>query len=243
MEEMFTKFNLNGVEKYVSAIYDGAGNVITTTYETKEGVTTLATSINERIDTTNANLEELEGRVTTTEGYQESISKNTTDIQTNTTAISEIKAVDAKLREDLDTLTIKVGDNTTNVGTVQSAVSAVSMSILTIQNDIATLKGKVNDEASGIDALNTQADTNTATIGQIQGALVTLQGDVDSKVNTTVFTPVSEKVVELENAVAALQAALDAALERITALETPVQQPEDEPAEDPESTPDTEPEE
>ena len=117
------------------------------------------------------------------------------------------------------------------------------MSILTIQNDIATLKGKVNDEASGIDALNTQADTNTTAISQIQGSLVTLQGDIDSKVNTTVFTPVSEKVVELETTVAALQAALDAALERITALETPVQQLENEPTEDPEPTPDTEIEE
>jgi hypothetical protein len=35
MEEKFTKLNLNGVDKFVSAIYDGSGNEIVSTYETK----------------------------------------------------------------------------------------------------------------------------------------------------------------------------------------------------------------
>jgi hypothetical protein len=33
--DKFTKLNLNGVDKFVSAIYDGSGNEIVSTYETK----------------------------------------------------------------------------------------------------------------------------------------------------------------------------------------------------------------
>jgi len=51
MENKFTKLNLNGVEKYVSAVYDGSGNDIIATYETKTDATSKETNLSSRITT------------------------------------------------------------------------------------------------------------------------------------------------------------------------------------------------
>ena len=94
MEDKFTKLNLNGVEKYVSAIYDGSGNDITATYETKTDATSKETALSGRITTVSEALEALTGRVTATEGFAAEIETNKTDIQTNSESINELKSAD-----------------------------------------------------------------------------------------------------------------------------------------------------
>ena len=102
MEDKFTKLNLNGVEKYVSAIYDGSGNDITATYETKTDATSKETALSGRITTVSEALEALTGRVTDTEGFATEIESNKTNIQANLESINALKEVDETFQESLD---------------------------------------------------------------------------------------------------------------------------------------------
>ena len=102
MENQFTKLNLNGVEKYVSAIYDGSGNNITSTYETKTDATSKENTLSERITTVSEALETLKRRVTATEEFNTKIESAYTKIQQLGQQIEKLKNVKGFLNtEDL----------------------------------------------------------------------------------------------------------------------------------------------
>ena len=160
--DKFTKLILNGVEKFIAAIYDGNGNQIDTTYETIENVASKETSLSERIDTTNQTVSELTERVVVTEGFRTDIDANASSISAQSLEIKALKGVDAGLQEDIDTLTIAVGENADKITSALTNASAASASVLLLNSDVATLKGIVNDEATGVNALNdTKADKTT----------------------------------------------------------------------------------
>ena len=175
MENKFTKLNLNGVEKQVAAIYDGSGNDIAATYETKSDATSKETDIKALITTASQAIEALTSRVTTTEGFSSSIQKNTEDIQTNSTAIQALQQADATFQGTLDTLTIKVGENTTAIADLKTSIGNTSNSLLGLNTQIGKLEALIEDEASGINALNTQADENTANIAALEARIAALE--------------------------------------------------------------------
>lgn len=175
MEDKFTKLNLNGVEKYVSAIYDGSGNDIIATYETKTDATSKETALSGRITTVSEALDSLTERVTATEGFATEIESNKNNIQTNLESINGLKAADEAFQSSLDTLTIKVGENTSAITEIRGNVGTLSSSLLSLNTKVGTLEAIVNDEASGINALNTQADKNTADIADLLARIVALE--------------------------------------------------------------------
>ena len=200
MEDKFTKLNLNGVEKHVSAIYDGSGNDIAATYETKLDATSKESALNGLITTANQAITALTERVVTTEGFSTSIQKNAQDIQTNLASIQALQQADTTFQSTLDTLTIKVGENTTAVAEVKSTTGTLSSSFLGLNTQVGKLEAIIEDEASGIDALNTQADQNTADIATANQAIGLLQS---GKVSTETFEALVARVAALEEALAA----------------------------------------
>lgn len=175
MEDKFTKLNLNGVEKYVSAVYDGSGNDIIATYETKTNVTSKEAALSGRITTVSEALAVLTERVATTEGFATEIESNKTNIQTNLESINSLKAVDEAFQNSLDTLTINVGENTSDITEIKGNVGTLSSSLLSLNTKVGTLEAIVNDEVSGINALNTQADKNTADIANLLARIIALE--------------------------------------------------------------------
>lgn len=202
MEDKFTKLNLNGVEKYVSAIYDGSGNDITATYETKIDATSKETALSGRITTVSEALEALTGRVTITEGFATEIENNKNNIQTNLESINALKEVDKTFQESLNTLTIQVNENKTNISDAKNTIGTLSNSFLGLNSKVSTLEAVINDEASGINALNTQADQNTADIATVNGKVTELQTQIGSKVSQEVFEALLARVEALEQALA-----------------------------------------
>lgn len=202
--DKFTKINLNGVEKFVSAIYDGSGNNITETYETIQHVSEKETELSDRITAVSEALASLTTRVAATEEYPTTIVKNTEGIAANSDAIKNLQDKDLTLTQSLDTLTIKVGENSASITTLQTSSGSLSTSVVSLSNKVETLTALVNDEATGIDALNNQADQNTAAIA--------------TKVSQQTY---NEKVAELTNAISgkANKTAFDALLARVVALE------------------------
>lgn len=210
MEDKFTQLNLNGVEKYVSAIYDGSGNDIEATYETIKNVATKESDLSERINTTNETLETLTNRVAATEAFANSISQNANDIKTNADSINALEQADETFQESLDSLTIKVGTNTTDISNLNSTIGTLSTSFLNLNTKVGTLEAIVNDEASGINALNTQADENTSNIAKnsenitkLNSDLEVLNASISDKISTTIFEGLVARVVALEEALAA----------------------------------------
>lgn len=175
MEDKFIKLNLNGVEKYVSAVYDGSGNDIISTYETKTDATSKEIALSGHITTVSETLAALTERVTTTEGFATEIESNKTNIQTNLESINSLKDADEAFQNSLDTLTIKVGENTSTITEIRGNVETLSNSLLSLNTKVGTLEAIVNDEASGINALNTQADKNTADIADLLARIVALE--------------------------------------------------------------------
>lgn len=199
MEDKFTKLNLNGVEKQVAAIYDGSGNDIVNTYETKLDATSKKDALNGLITTANEAIEALTTRVTATEGFSSSIQKNAQDIQTNLTAIQALQQVDTTFQQTLDTLTIKVGENSTAITELKGTTGTLSSSLLGLNNSVGTLDAIINNSDSGINALNIQADQNTADIAKANQDISVLQS---GKVSTETFEALLARVVALEEALA-----------------------------------------
>lgn len=200
MEDKFTKLNLNGVEKHVSAIYDGSGNDIAATYETKLDATSKESALNGLITTANQAITALTDRVVITEGFSASIQKNAQDIQTNLTAIQALQQADTTFQSTLDSLTIKVGENTTAVTELKGTTGTLSSSFLGLNTQVGKIEAIIEDEASGIDALNEQADKNTADIATANQAINLLQS---GKVSTETFEALVARVVALEEALVA----------------------------------------
>lgn len=196
----FTKLILNGVEKFIAAIYDGNGNQIDTTYETIANVASKETTLSERIDTTNQTISALTERVVTTENFKASIDKNAEDIVTNSSEITALKEEDVKLKQDLENLTIEVGENSEKITSALTNSSAASSSVLLLNNEVATLKGIVNDGATGVNALNnTKADKTTveALAGRVT-VLETAKNDLNTALSGKVAqTDYDAKVEEL----------------------------------------------
>lgn len=192
--DKFTKLSINGEERFVSAIYDGSGNEIETTYETVSNVSSKEQALSGRIDTLSGGLDSLGNRVTNTEAFDTRISKNAEDIATNSAAISALQGVDVSYRTELDSLTIKVGEATTAANNATNSLAGLSLSLMNNGNRISALEASVNDDAQGIQALNTQADKNTADIAKVAGDLTAVQTALDGKVSTALFTPVSTQV-------------------------------------------------
>lgn len=193
--DKFTKLNLNGVDKFVSAIYDGSGNEIVSTYETKTDSTSKQEAINQSIGATNANLSALEARVVETEKYKTTIDSNTSNIQKNEAAITALQAADTKFREDLDALVIKLGEDETLISTNKTNIGNLQTLTIGLQTDVTLLKAQINDSASGLNAVNTQADENTAAIAALQTSL----GDTVSKAT---YESLLARVIVLEEAMA-----------------------------------------
>lgn len=200
MEDKFTKLNLNGVEKYVSAIYDGSGNDIAATYETKLDATSKESTLKGFITTANAAIESLNTRVVITESFLNSINKNKQDIQTNLTTIQALQQADTTFQQTLNNLTIKVGDNTTTVTELKGITGTLNSNFSGLNNQVGKLEAIIEDEASGMDALNRQADKNTADIATADQAIHLLQL---GKVSTETFEALVARVVALEEALAA----------------------------------------
>lgn len=193
--DKFTKLNLNGVDKFVSAIYDGSGNEIVSTYETKTDSTSKQEAINQSIGATNTNLSALEARVVETEKYKTTIDSNTSNIQKNEAAITALQAADTKFGEDLNALVIKLGEDETLINTNKTNIGNVQTLTIGLQTDVNLLKASVNDEAMGLVALNAQADENTAAIATLQTSL----GDTVSK---AAYESLLARVIVLEEAMA-----------------------------------------
>lgn len=262
--DKFTKLSINGEERFVSAIYDGSGNEIETTYETVSNVSSKEQALSGRIDTLSGDLDSLGNRVTNTEAFDTRISKNAEDIAANSTAISALQDVDVSYRAELDSLTIKVGEATTSANNATNSLAGLSLSLMNNGNKISALEASVNDEAQGIKALNTQADKNTADIAKVAEDLALVQTALTDKVSTAVFTPVSQQVADNKSNIETLQEVVSNKAEtsvltalseqiadllgRIQALEALVNSDTDNPDElpeepvEPEVTPDAEPE-
>lgn len=229
--DKFTKLILNGIEKFIAAIYDGNGNQIDTTYETIQNVATKEGALSQRIDTTNQTLTALTERVVATEAFKTSIDTNASSISAQSLEIQALKGVDAGLQEDIDTLTIAVGENADKITSALTNASAASSSVLLINNEVATLKGIVNDSATGVNALNnTKADKTT--VEALSNKVTALES---GKVSQTAFDPVNTQVGANKTAIEgineqlggintslagkALQSDLEALIARVAALE------------------------
>lgn len=197
--DKFTKLNINGEERYVSSIYDGSGNNIEETYETIVNSNNKKSELSGMITTANEALNALTQRVVATEAFDSRITTNTSDIKTNTTAITELKQVDASFREELDALTIKVGTNSKSLETLDDDLSTINRTVSRNSNSIEDINAIINDEAQGINALNTQADTNTAEIAKVSQELTTLKTSV---VSLETFNSLVVRVEALEKALA-----------------------------------------
>ena len=194
--DKFTKLILNGIEKFIAAIYDGNGNQIDTTYETIQNVATKEGALSQRIDTTNQSLTALTERVVVTEAFKNSIDTNASSIAAQGLEIQALKGVDAGLQEDIDTLTIAVGENADKITSALTNASAASSSVLLINNEVATLKGVVNDSATGVNALNNNKADKT-TVEALSNKVTALES---GKVNQTAY---DTKVAELTSAIGA----------------------------------------
>lgn len=173
--DKFTRLNLNGEVKWVSAIYDGSGNEIDATYETIENVSAKESDLLARIDSTNQLVATLTTRVEATEAFAESIEKNKEDIQTNLNSINALVTKDSELQESLNTLTIGLQEVTTDITTLKENVKTINDSLAIINSKIGSLEAITGDEASGINALNTQADENTANIAALEARIAALE--------------------------------------------------------------------
>lgn len=173
--DKFTRLNLNGEVKWVSAIYDGSGNEIDATYETIENVSTKESNLLARIGSTNDLVDALTTRVEATEAFATSIEKNQEDIQTNLNSINALVTKDSKLQESLNTLTIELSNISTDVATLKNDVQTINDSLATIKSKIGSLEAITGDEASGINALNNQADENTANIAALEARIAALE--------------------------------------------------------------------
>ena len=173
--DKFTKLILNGIEKFVSAIYDGSGNEIETTYETKTDASSKNTELSGRIDTISGDIESLTSRVESTEAFSTSIEENTTNIQTNAGEIENLKTKDGELQGSVDSLTLRVVEVENTTSATQTNVGTLSSSFLGLNNTVSSLKALVEDEAEGIGALNTQADENTANIAALEARIAALE--------------------------------------------------------------------
>ena len=160
----FTKLSVNGVEKFVSAVYDGSGNIIVDTYETISNVSAKETALSDRITEATTAHNALVERVVATEAFDARITKNTSDISSNAEAIAALQGVDTAYRTELDNLTIKTGANAEAIEAVDGDVSSLSKTVNRVSNQVSDLEAIVKDEAQGINALNTQADANTAAL-------------------------------------------------------------------------------
>lgn len=173
--DKFTRLNLNGEVKWVSAIYDGSGNEIDATYETIENVSTKESNLLARIDSTNNLVAALTTRVEATEAFATSIEKNQEDIQTNLNSINALVTKDSELQESLNTLTIGLQNITTDVTILKENIKTINDSLATINSKIGSLEAITGDEASGINALNNQADENTANIATLEARIAALE--------------------------------------------------------------------
>lgn len=173
--DKFTKLILNGIEKFVSAIYDGSGNDIEATYETKTDASTKESGLSDRIDTVSQNLEALTERVTTTEAFEDNITTNATNIQANAEAITALQTKDGELQTAIDTLVIKTSEAETEVSGISKTVGTISTTVLGLNSSISEIQAVINDEASGLDALNEQADKNTADIATLLARVEALE--------------------------------------------------------------------
>jgi hypothetical protein len=70
MSDKFSRINLNGEVKFVSAIFDGSGNEIEATYETKSNVSSKAFELNTLITANSTDITSLKDRMTAVETYQ-----------------------------------------------------------------------------------------------------------------------------------------------------------------------------
>lgn len=201
--DKFTRINLNGEVKYVSAIFDGSGREIESTYETIENVTNKETALSTRIDKVNNDLTALSGRVETVEGYSTTLEQQAERIQTNTSSIEELKTSDTTFKESLDNLTIKVGENTVTVTSLSNTVNSLNESYPELSGKVGTLEAIVNDEASGINALNTQADTNTSDIALANQEITGIKTSMSNMITQEVFNALVARVESLEAALAA----------------------------------------
>lgn len=200
--DQFTKLNLNGVEKYVSAIYDGSGNDIGATYETIQNVSVKEQELSERITSTNNALEALTERVVATEKFSEVIETNTTNITNNANSIQELENTDITFQESLNTLAIQVNENKTGVTDNKASIGTLSNSLLGLNTKISNLEAIVNDETSGINTLNTQVDQNIADIATLNTKATQLETSLSSKVSQETFDLLLARVVALEEALA-----------------------------------------
>lgn len=173
--DKFTKLNLNGVDKFVSAIYDGSGNEIVSTYETKTDSTSKQEAINQSINTTNENLNALEARVVETEKYKTTIDTNTSNIQKNETDITALRQADVKFGEDLDALVLQVVTDETLINTNKTNIGNLQTVTIGLKTDVTLLKAQINDSATGLNAVNEQADQNTSDITSVQGQVTALE--------------------------------------------------------------------
>lgn len=173
--DKFTRLNLNGQVKWVSAIYDGSGNEIDATYETLEKASIKKAELLSEINATNQLVADLTTRVESTEVFATSIEKNAEDIQTNLNLINALVTKDSELQESLNTLTIGLQEITTDVATLKEDVKTINDSLVIINNKIGSLEAITGDEASGINALNTQADENTANIAALEAKIAALE--------------------------------------------------------------------
>ena len=193
----FTKLNLNGVDKFVSAIYDGSGNEIVSTYETKTDSTSKQEDINRSIDATNGNLSALEVRVSETEKYKTTIDSNASNIQKNVDDIKALQGVDTKFKEDLDALIIQVEEDNALITTNQTNIGNLQTLTIGLQTDVTLLKAQINDSATGLNAVNDQADKNTAAIAELQSKVTSLETSYKTQ-----YQALLDRVAAIETAIA-----------------------------------------
>lgn len=178
----FTKIILNGIEKLVAAIYDGSGNVITDTYETKEDAVAKETALNDSINTTNENLTQLTERVEVVESFNDSIETNAAAIAENASEIAALKEADSTTQTTINELTVEVTNAKNSAQAATTVANAANENATKANQDLAILAAVVNDEASGINALNTQADSNTAQIAVLEQTINTNKTEIDTAV-------------------------------------------------------------
>ena len=204
MSDKFSRINLNGEVKFVSAIFDGSGNEIEATYETKTNVSSKASELNTLITTNSTDITSLKDRMTAVETYQQTTgAKHTEDIAVNAENITTLSGNLTSTASSLDALTIRVGSAENNIQTLLADVQQLKTDKASLQSSLGTLEAIVNNEEMGVNALNTQADQNTADIAQVQQSLNTLVTSVDSKVSLEVFNALLARVESLEQALAA----------------------------------------
>ena len=188
--------NSNSINLLSGRITTNSNNInelsseLTSLTETVGNHTNSISDLQRQMTTANTNISDLQGRMTTVEGYNSRITTNSNNISTNSNSINV-------LSNNLSTLSGTVGSHTisitglqndmTNVKKYDGRITTNSNSINVLSNSLSTLSGTVGNHTSEINTINNNITTltnnsnnNKDNITTLSSSLSTLSGTVNN---------------------------------------------------------------